>query len=167
MIAQPNSRVSDLQPACRIHGGTDDGEFEPVQPDVSEDDLAVMQSDADPDRRLAAMPALAVQIVDRTSAWFARSEAHFRRRKRRGRVCRTSPSIRRQDICPAFLVPENLALHPFVEAPQRPDHFGRAAAVGVGGEADDVGEKHRHVLGADLLERLVVFDNCSTTLGEK
>ena len=39
-----------FQPACRIHGGTDDREFEPVQPDVSEDDLAVMQSDADPDR---------------------------------------------------------------------------------------------------------------------
>src|SRR5258708_21965271 len=55
-----------FQPACRIHGGTDDGEFEPVQPDVSEDDLAVMQSDADPDRRLAAMPALAGQIVDPT-----------------------------------------------------------------------------------------------------
>ena len=44
-----------FEPACRIHGGADDGEFEPVQADISQHDLAVMQSDADLDRRLAAM----------------------------------------------------------------------------------------------------------------
>ena len=64
-------------------------------------------------------------------------------------------------------MPEDLALHPLVEPPQRADHLGRAAAVGIGGKADDVGEQHRDVLGADLLERLVVLRQLLDDIGRK
>src|SRR6185312_10392031 len=42
-----------LEPACGIHRGADDGEFEPVQSDISQHDFTIVQSDADMDRRLA------------------------------------------------------------------------------------------------------------------
>jgi hypothetical protein len=43
-----------------------------------------------------------------------------------------------------------------MEAPERADHLGRAAAVGIGGKADDIGEQHRDILGTNLLQRIVV-----------
>src|SRR5687768_9142243 len=57
----PHQRVADhegasefagerFEPARRIHSGADDGEFEPVEADVPQHDLAVVQSDADLDR---------------------------------------------------------------------------------------------------------------------
>src|SRR3954447_2272471 len=44
-----------LEPARCIHGGADHGEFEPVEADISQHDLTVVQSDADLDRRLVAV----------------------------------------------------------------------------------------------------------------
>ena len=111
--------------------------------------------------------ALAVQFVDRAE--------HGLRAAQRiagvGMAGEGRAERRHQSVAEIFversLMPENLALHPFVELPQRPDHLDRAAAVGIGGEADDVGEQHRHVLGADLLERLVVFRQLLDDIGRK
>src|SRR6185369_7444414 len=49
-----------LEPASCIHGGADHSEFEPVEADVPKHDLAIVQSDADLDRRLIAAAAFSV-----------------------------------------------------------------------------------------------------------
>ena len=116
-----------------------------------------MQADADPDRRLAAGFPLAVQFVD--------GMEHGLRAAQRiagiGIAGEGRAERRHQSIAEIFVqrppVPKNLALHPLVEQPQRADHVGRVAAVGIGGEADDVDKEHRDVLGADLLQRFVVL----------
>ena len=71
-----------LEPARRIHRGADHGEFEPVQSDIAEHDLAVVQSDADLDRRLAAAARSRFSsAIDSIMACAQRSA--FRRRNRR------------------------------------------------------------------------------------
>src|SRR6266540_6621576 len=54
-----------LEAARRIHGGADHGEFEPVEADISQHDLAIMQSDAYLDRRLVATLPFSVQLGNR------------------------------------------------------------------------------------------------------
>src|SRR5690349_7270752 len=54
-----------LEPARRVHGGADHGEFEPVEADIAQYDLPVMQSDADLDRWLTAVLSFPVQRGNR------------------------------------------------------------------------------------------------------
>ena len=109
----PHQRVADhdgasefagkrLEPARCIHGGADDGEFEPVEADIPKHDLAIVQSDADLDRRLVAIASVLCSTPRSKRSCPSRNARRSARPNRRRTACRTSPSGRRRGTCRAF-----------------------------------------------------------------
>ena len=148
-----------------IHRRADDGEFEPVQSDIPEHDLTVVQSDAEADRGFAARLAVAIQLVDRSDHGLCAAQ-RVASVLIAGEGC---AERRHQSVAEIFVqragVAEDFSFHALVERSQRPDDLDRASAIGIGGKVDDIGEQHGDILGSNLLERFVVFGQLLDDVG--
>src|SRR6187399_1131636 len=101
-----------LEAARRIHRGADHGKFQPVEADISQHDLAIMQSDADLDRRLVAAASLTVQLGDRADhAPRATQGVHRIRIAGEGRTERRHQTIA-EILVERSAVPEHFSFHP-------------------------------------------------------
>src|SRR3954466_11749107 len=145
-----------LEPARCIHGGADDCEFEPVEADVPKHDLAIVQSDADLDRRLVAILSFSVQLRNRSDHTSRATQGI----QRVGIAGERRAERRHQAVAEVLVersaVPEHFAFHSLMELSQRADDLRRVASISIGSESYDIGKQYRDVLGVNLLERLVI-----------
>ncbi len=149
-----------LEPARRVYGGADHGEFEPVEADISQHDLPVVQSDTDLDRRLVA--------AHRVLCSTRQIDADHALAQRKAFSASESPAngVPNVAIKPS---PRYLSSVPPCWNTSRSirswncrsvlDDLFRVSPIGVGGESHDIRKQHGHVLRLDPRER---FDHFQT-----
>ncbi len=136
-----------LKPACRIHCGADHREFEPVEADISEHDRAVMQADAEPDRRLAAALRSLIQCADRADHGLRAAQRVPASESLANGVPNVaiSPSPRYlSSVPPCRNTSRSIRSWNCRSVPMT--SIG-SPAIRIGGEIHDVGKQHRNVLG--------------------